>query len=436
MKKIFTLVLCTLSLCHFSSLSAAEKVVWTGTQVLGEAGEDALTIEADQLTDLALHDTLAVTVTDMTDTYCQLNIAGKNPWTVIPGTEWNSLTEVGTYKYEIGTEALLASITSGGLMIQGKLCTLTQISILPYESSQEPEPEPEPEPEIEDIKVVWSGDTAISWDETSYAGVQLETAKAGISFEGLKKDYYLFFYVASVEADAQYELCKGDWTSLVGAPVAQTDTMFVYQVTDEALVADIIANGLIIKGIRFHLTSIVISVNGPKKDDPEPQPEAKEYDFKTVWTGDVAISWNQDVYKGTELVTIDVQADMFAGLLEGDSIKCYYAEAIEGAQFALSYRTEDWGYADLTVSEHEGFFAYRVASDEIAMDIADRGLVIRGQGYHLTKIELGTPKQTEGIETPSLQGRSGEAYKLLRNGQLLILRNGITYTLNGQILDR
>ncbi|MBO5619645.1 MAG: leucine-rich repeat protein [Paludibacteraceae bacterium] len=36
-----------------------------------------------------------------------------------------------------------------------------------------------------------------------------------------------------------------------------------------------------------------------------------------------------------------------------------------------------------------------------------------------------------GIETPSLQGRSGEASKLLRNGQLLIEKNGKTYNAQG-----
>ena len=38
---------------------------------------------------------------------------------------------------------------------------------------------------------------------------------------------------------------------------------------------------------------------------------------------------------------------------------------------------------------------------------------------------------TEGITSPSLQGRSGEATKTIRNGQLLIERNGKTYNASG-----
>ena len=40
-------------------------------------------------------------------------------------------------------------------------------------------------------------------------------------------------------------------------------------------------------------------------------------------------------------------------------------------------------------------------------------------------------KQSQGIESPSLQGRSGEASKVIRDGQLLIERNGHTYNALG-----
>ena len=39
---------------------------------------------------------------------------------------------------------------------------------------------------------------------------------------------------------------------------------------------------------------------------------------------------------------------------------------------------------------------------------------------------------TEGIDSPSLQGRSGEASKFIKDGQLFILRGNKTYTLQGQ----
>ena len=41
---------------------------------------------------------------------------------------------------------------------------------------------------------------------------------------------------------------------------------------------------------------------------------------------------------------------------------------------------------------------------------------------------------TTDIESPSLQGRSGEASKILRDGQLIIIRNGVEYNANGQMI--
>ena len=191
-----------------------------------------------------------------------------------------------------------------------------------------------------------------------------------------------------------------------------------------------VQNGFRISGDGVNVTKVAVY---KYKAGDEPQPEEKEYEYRTVWTGDVAISWNQEVYVGTEFDTYTIQADMLAGIQESDSIKIYYAEAIEGAQFALTYKAGDeWTWTDLTVTEADGFFAYKVASDELAMDIADHGLVVRGQGYHLTRIVLGTPKSTTGIE--SVQNSAISSQKVLRNGQLFIIRNGIEYTINGQVV--
>ena len=280
------------------------ETLWEGTQVLGAEGNDGFGIEAAKLQNLALNDSIAITITDLTDSYCQINIAANDPWTAIPGTNWESLTAAGTYRYAVADADLVANIKSSGLTIQGKLCTVTKLQLLPY---QEP------------------------------------------------------------------------------------------------------------------------------GDEPQPQPETKEYEDSTVWTGDVAISWNQDEYIGSELDTYNLQQDMLAGLAKDDSIKIYYAEAVEGAQFALTYKAGDkWTWTDLAVTNHDTFFAYRVASDEIAQDIADHGLVIRGQGYHATRIVIGKPKDTTTAIDEIVSAKMDGSQKLLRNGQLFILRDGKTFNALGQ----
>lgn len=277
------------------------ETLWEGTQVLGAEGNDGFGIDATKLQNLALNDSIAITITDLTDSYCQINIAANDPWTVIPGTNWESLTAAGTYRYAVADADLVANIKTSGLTIQGKLCTVTKLQLLPY---QEP------------------------------------------------------------------------------------------------------------------------------GDDPEPQPETKEYADSTVWTGNTAISWNAEEYPGVQFDTYDAQQDMLAGLAKDDSIKIYYAEAIEGAQFALTYKAGDeWTWTDLTVTNHGTFFSYRVASNKIAQDIADHGLVIRGQGYHATRIVIAKPKSATGIESVQYSAFSGQ--KILRNGQLYIQYNGQMYNVQG-----
>ena len=280
-------------------------------------------------------------------------------------------------------------------------------------------------------RIIWTGDEPISWNTEVYQGTQFETP-LGI-FDGLLKDDTIKVVVVAHIDEPQYVITyksgeNWSWTDLNDVTVA--DGLMSYIVPDETIATEIATRGLVFRGQGYNITQISIA---SKDKDPQPQPEEKEYEYRTVWTGDVAISWNQEVYVGTEFDTYTAQADMLAGLQENDSIKIYYAEAIEGAQFALNYKTgSEWTWTDLAVTEADGFFAYKVASDEMAMDIADFGLVVRGQGYHLTSIVIGTPKNAEGIETISQQP-TAKSQKLIKNGQLIILRNGVEYTINGQI---
>ena len=278
-------------------------------------------------------------------------------------------------------------------------------------------------------RVVWSGDTAISWNQDDYVGVQFETALD--LFAGLAKDDTIKVTVVAHIDEPQYVITykAGDswtWTDIDG--LAPVDGVIAYIVPDEIIATEIATRGLVFRGQGYNITQIAVAT----EDEPiEPIEPCEPYAERTVWTGDVAISWNQEVYAGTEFDTYTAQADMLAGLQENDSIKIYYAEAIEGAQFALTYKAGDeWTWTDLKIKEADGFIAYKVASEELAMDIADHGLVVRGQGYHLTRIVIGTPESTEGIE--SVQPSDVRIQKILRNGQLFILRNDVIYTINGQ----
>lgn len=276
---------------------------------------------------------------------------------------------------------------------------------------------------------IWTGNEPISWNPDEYAGSQYEIN----SIPGVQAGDTIVAHITPDMAEPQYAITykAGDswsWTDLV-IIVGENELRTV--VADSA-VSNIAERGLIFRGQGYILTAVGICKKASDPTpDPDPQP-GEEYEDQTVWTGDVAISWNQEVYAGSEMDTYNVQQDMLAGLAKDDSIKIYYADAIEGAQFALTYKAgESWSWTDLVISQHDGFYAYKVASNEIAQDIADHGLVIRGQGYHATAVVIGKPKSATGIVTVN-GNLSPVTHKILRNGQVLIVREDAIYNILGQ----
>ena len=279
---------------------------------------------------------------------------------------------------------------------------------------------------------IWTGNEPISWNPDEYAGTQFEIN----SIPGVQAGDTIVAHITPDLAEPQYAITykAGDswsWTDLV-IIVGENE---LRTVVAEDAVSDIAERGLIFRGQGYILTAVGICKKASDPTpDPDPQP-AEEYEDTEVWSGNMAISWNPEEYAGAELDTYNVRQDMLAGVAKDDSIKIYYAEAIEGAQFALTYKAgESWSWTDLVISQHNGFYAYKVASDAIAQDIADHGLVVRGQGYHATRIVIGKPKSTTGFETTNASAIHGGS-KILRNGQVLIIRDSKAYNMLGQLVD-
>ena len=423
MKKIFTFC----AACMASvALLAAETVVWSGDTAIswnqdvyvGVQFETALDLFAGLVKD----DTIKVSVVAHIDEpqYVITYKAGDQwTWTDIEG-----LAPVdGILSYIVPDETMANEIATRGLVFRGQGYNITKISI----ASEDQEPE-------QPIVLV-EGDTTTLWENAE--GVVLSWTEiceqdAALGAQLAAKDQIIVSVLAK-NPDTEWpkvilrDAASAEVTNELLNDVSSFPHDVVFTLT--AAQAAAVQNGFRISGDGVNVTKVAVY---KYKAGDEPQPEEKEYEYRTVWTGDVAISWNQEVYVGTEFDTYTVQADMLAGLQEGDSIKIYYAQAIDGAQFALTYKAgEDWAWTDLTVTEADGFFAYKVASDELAMDIADHGLVIRGQGYHLTSIALGTPKSTTGIETIT-NDQLPMTNKVIRDGRLIIIRNGVEYTINGQ----
>lgn len=273
-------------------------------------------------------------------------------------------------------------------------------------------------------RVVWTGNEPISWNTEVYAGTQFETPSG--TFDGLSKDQTIKVTVVPGIDEPQYVMTYKagtgwEWTDLAAEVAAN---VMSYTVESEQIAQEIADRGLIFRGQGYNITQIAIV-----EEDIEPIEPGKPYADTEVWSGNVAISWNQEVYAGTELDTYAVKQDMFAGLDEGDSIKVYFTDAIQDAQFNLTYKAGDnWEWTSLEVAQKDGFFTYRVASEQIAQEIADRGLVIRGQGYHAVRIVVGKPETSTAVANPTT---ASTARKIIENGQVLIIKDGIRYTILG-----
>ena len=426
MKK-FIFCLLSFSVAVFAPAKASETVVWSGDTAISWNQDVYVGVQFETALDLfaglAKDDTIKVSVVAHIDEpqYVITYKAG-DQWT---WTDIDNLTVAdGLMSYIVPDETIANEIATRGLVFRGQGYNITQISI----ASEDQEPE--------QPVVLVEGETTTLWENAE--GVVLSWTEiceqdAALGAQLAEKDQIIVSVLAK-NPDTEWPkvILRDAASAEVTNELLNEISTFPHDVvfTLTAAQAAAVQNGFRISGDGVNVTKVAVY---KYKAGDEPQPEEKEYEYRTVWTGDVAISWNQEVYVGAEFDTYTAQADMLAGIQEGDSIKIYYAEAIEDAQFALTYKAgDDWSWTDLTVTEADGFFAYKVASDELAMDIADHGLVVRGQGYHLTRIVLGTPKSTTGIE--SVQNSAISSQKVLRNGRLIIIRNGIEYTINGQIV--
>jgi len=428
MKKIICILYSvSIAVC---ALTAAERTVWEGNKAISwntevYAGEQFETPEGTFI-GLVKDDTIKVTViAQLDEPQYVMTYKDGDQWT------WTDLTDVtvenSIMTYIVPTEQMATWIAERGLVFRGQGYDMTKIVVASIDTIPDPIDPVDPDTlQPGEIKVLWEGTETLAWNE-----VAEQPASVGALLA--ENDQIIVSVSAKGAAEWPKVLLRDLSSTQVGEDILLNEvTEFPYEAVFNLSASDVIAlqNGFRLCGDGVTVTKMVLK----KYEEPEPEPvdPAEEYVFTTVWTGDKAISWNTEIYAGEQFDTYATQQDMFAGLAKDDSIKVFYAQAIEDAQFAVSYKAgEDWTWTDLAITEHVGFYAYKVASDEMAQLIADRGIVLRGQGYHATSIAIGKPKSTTGIE-PLTANPSTLTVKILRNGQVLIVRDGAIYNMLGQ----
>jgi hypothetical protein len=267
-------------------------------------------------------------------------------------------------------------------------------------------------------KTVWEGSEAISWNTEVAPGTQFETPEG--TFNGLAVGNTIRIYTTTTYEEPQYVVTykKGDlweWTDL---ETTFADGIISYTIADEQTATEIAGRGLILRGQAWTATKITIDAEASIPVEGE----------QTVWEGSEPISWNTDVAPGTQYETVE---GIFVGLAANDVVRAYITTTYEEPQYVITYKKGDsWEWTDLNTSVNNGIITFTVADAQMATEIADRGLIFRGQAYTLTKITV-TKGGTTDINRIITNKYSDVTYNLfgqkVRTWRGLIIKNGKKY---------
>lgn len=267
-------------------------------------------------------------------------------------------------------------------------------------------------------KTVWEGSEQISWNTEVAPGTQFETPEG--TFTGLSVGNTIRIYTTTTYEEPQYVVTykKGDsweWTDL---ETTFASGIISFTIADEQTATEIAERGLILRGQAWTAIKITVDAEAPKPVEGE----------QTVWEGSEPISWNTEVAPGTQYETAE---GIFNGLAADDVIRAYTTTTYEEPQYVITYKKGDsWEWTDLNTIVADGIITFTVADGQMATEIADRGLIFRGQAYTLTKITV-TKGGSTGINTIFTNKYSDVTYNLLgqkvRTWRGLIIKNGKKY---------
>lgn len=235
-------LLLMLSLIVSVGVSAETTSVWSGSYEFAADGSGWQEVAAEKFADMKLGDKIVVTVSEITNTdgWAQINLAGKDPWTTVSGTNWGDI-KVGENRYTINNADVLASIKAGGLGIQGKHFILSDISISTLPTNN----------------CVWEGNYSFPEDK-GWQSVSSE------KFGSLELGDYIIARVSGItnpDGWAQINMAGNDpWTTVPGTNWSDAKVGDnAYVINDADVLASIKKGGLGIQGKFYTLTNVYIA---------------------------------------------------------------------------------------------------------------------------------------------------------------------------------
>ena len=236
----------------------------------------------------------------------------------------------------------------------------------------------------------------VIWEGTYVDGIEISSA----TIATFKAGDVLRVYITVPDGGGNFKICfKGDpdWSETAIPSinnqwpwVNSEETYKDFTLTQDDLTAMTGKNIYIYQGDNSVITKITLITNDI---EPTPEPEPVEGE-QIVWEGNQPISWNTEVAPGIQFETTE---GTFDGLKKNDIIKFYTTTTYEEPQYVVTYKKGDsWEWTDLVTTVADGIISYTVTDETTATEISERGLILRGQAYTLTKITV-TKQNTTNI---------------------------------------
>lgn len=417
---------CTLTFIMLLAISmSAQRItsVWSGNHDFPEK-DGWQEVAAEKFASLQLGDYIMVTVSYEGSGDHQINLAGKDPWTEVPGTKWGGV-EIGKTLYQINDEDLLASIKNSGLGVQGKNYTLTDISIV----------------DATNLTSVWTG----NYNFPENNGWQSVEADKFTKFQ--LGDYLMVTVSAITNPDgwAQIALAgneSGNWKQVPGANWNGIKVgKMLFQINDQDVLSSIQAGGLAVQGRYYTLTDISIFPDNRYTRSVTNDgfgticlPYASStisgatiYSIAGLTAGGVVLEEESSMVAGTPYI-FKANSDLLEVTYTGSRADVKTATGLVGNLSASPLPVPEGSY--IIKSDNK---LHRVPAGTNVTVGQNRAYIDLNGLEEITSVQGRTVMAVENVST-GLESISGEirCHKVVRNGQILILNEDGIYNMLGQ----
>ena len=252
MKKRITLWLLSLLLVGMNATAATVKVrtnIWTGTQEMDAAWKGYVQLAATNFAQTQVGNSIAISYTTPESGNSQMALKTMSSgWPLLTGTNFTTLTAGISGEQTIHVTAdMLTELQATGLIVGGCNYTVSKIDLIKEKETSDVE-------KGDPVTNVWTGNQPISWTEPK----SWQILEASL-FTQAKVGNKLRFSYSNLACGAQAHINSSSWGNITDATeyINLSSSYYEYTIT-EAMLQELQANGCIVNGVGYTLTSVDI----------------------------------------------------------------------------------------------------------------------------------------------------------------------------------